>query len=156
MSDDRIDTLRRAAQALHGYARSLPGSPWKADENTYAAALESGCIWEPNTYWINAPREPVETRTVALAYDSHVSDYLTRLGPTTARAIANLLASVATEYESMRRNAEYLEVSNREAAETLRRGPHCLNLALGLAMSVLRELDEGLDEDQDGEDDIDD
>lgn len=155
MHDDRIDTLRRAAKHMRDLSLSLPDGPWTSTANDYDHAAAIGCPWDPDTYWVDAPRQPEETRTIALAYGNLAAEHLTRVDPRTLRAMAWLLDLTATEYEGMRRSALYLDVSDREAAERLRRGPFGLNAALAVAMSFLGELEDKADEDQDEEDELD-
>lgn len=152
--EDRIDTLCRAAEELRALAMTLPNGPWEATENDYDTAAENGSIWEPDTYWVTAPREAVETSMIALAYSGYIGSYLARMNPWLLRSLSSLLTTIAHEYEGMRRSALYLEVSDRLGAERLRRGPAGLNAALVIAQVILGELT--FDNDQDDEDEEDD
>lgn len=152
MRNDDIDTLRRAATLMLGLANSAPDGKWCATENTIELAEENGGIWDPDTYWVESPKRCEEERTVALAYGGITAEHIVRWGPRTARGVAVLLNAVAGEYEAMLTSAHYLDVSDRDAAATLRRGPAGLNAAAVAAQAFLGELEEV--EDDEGDDDV--
>lgn len=147
MRNDDVDTLRRAATLMLGLANAVPDGKWCATENTIELADENGGIWDPDTYWVKSPKRCEEECTVALAYGNTVAEYIVRLGPRTVRSVAVLLNAVAAEYEAMLTSAHYLEVSDRDAAARLRRGPAGLNAAVVAAQAFLGELEEIENED---------
>lgn len=149
MRNDDVVTLRRAAELMLGLANSATDGKWSATENTVAFATENGSFWDPDTYWIESPKQCEEERTVALAYGSIAAEHIVRWSPRTARGIAVLLNAVAREYEAMLTSAHYLDVSDRDAAARLRRGPAGLNAAVVAAQAFLGELEEIEDEDDD-------
>lgn len=151
MRNDDVDTLRRAAKLMLGLANSAPDGKWCATENTIEFADENGDIWDPDTYWVESPKRCEEERTVALAYGNTVAEYIARLGPRTVRSVAVLLNALAGEYESMLTSAHYLDVSDRDAAARLRRGPAGLNAAVVAAQAFLGELEEIEDDEDDAD-----
>lgn len=147
MHNDDVDTLRRAVELMLALANSVADGQWCAFENTAELAEENGGIWDPDTYWVEFPKRSEEERTVALAYSSITAEHIVHWNPRTARCIAVLLNAVAGEYESMLTSAHYLDVSDRDAAARLRRGPAGLNAAVVAAQSFLGELEEIEDDD---------
>lgn len=149
MRSNDVDTLRRAAELMLGLANSATDGNWRAAENTMDLAEENGTVWDFDTYWIESPKQPEEERTVALAYGNIAAEHIVRWNPRTARGIAALLNAVAREHESMLTSAHYLDVSDRDAAARLRRGPAGLNAAVVAAQAFLGELEEIEEEDDD-------
>ena len=147
MPDGPINTLRQAARDMRSTANSLPREPWTVTENDYGEAFGNGAPWDPNTWWVMAPRVSEEEQTVALAYDSHIGEHIRAFNPRMLWAIAALLNTVAGEYDRLLGTA--MHVADPLQAERMRRGPAGLEQALFVARLYLGEIPDEAEGDDD-------
>lgn len=133
-----ISALRRAAARMLELADTAVPGPWTVYEDESQWSLH-----HPPRQILKAPKRG--TDYAEYWPDLPTGEHIASWHPQAARAVGLLLQSVAREYEAMLRSAPYVQASDREAAERLRRGPAGLGFAVGAACAFLGEADPAID-----------